>query len=107
MGKRSDPHPPPIRVGSKAVTYTPPGGGGAEKYSRLVYKCEIIALRLDGEAVTEIDGDRDYSKRDVRADLRLPDGSDVKGVPYTDQTLRDEGDGSSWCRPYITSMTMR
>ena len=98
---------PPIRVGSKAVTYTPPGPRDYTQYDRLVFRCEILALRLDGETVEEMDADARYDQRDVRADLRLPDGSEVKGVPYEDQVRHAEGDSSSWCRPFITSMSAR
>jgi hypothetical protein len=105
---RKTPRPaPPIRVGSKAVTYTPPGPRGAAVYGRLIYRCEIIALRLDDEPVSEMDAEQSYDRRDLRADLRLPDDSEVLNVPYHDQTLREPGDGSSWCRPWISSMTVR
>lgn len=100
---------PPIRVGSRAVTYTPPGPSGIERYSRLVFRCEILSLFLDGDEVESVDPDRDYSRHDLRADLRLPDGSIVTRAPYHDQERRDPAayDGSSWCRPYITSMNIR
>jgi hypothetical protein len=107
MPRKSTRPIPPIRAGSKAVTYTPPGSIGPERYNRLVFHCEILALRLDGETVAEMDADARYNQRDVRADLRLPDGTEVKGVPYHDQTLWVSGDGSSWCRPFITSMSVR
>jgi hypothetical protein len=95
---------PPIRVGSKAVTYTPPGPSGVKKYERLVFHCEILALRLDGVPVDAIYDNVRYDRRDVRADLRLPDGTEVKDAPYCDQVAWTPGDGSEWCRPFITSM---
>lgn len=95
---------PPIRVGSKSVTYTPPGPSDASVYDRLVFHCEILALRVDGEPRAGIDGDGNYRRHDVRADLRLPDGTTVFDVPYKDQ---DSPDGSGWCRPFISSISVR
>lgn len=95
---------PPIRVGTKRVTYTPPGPNDASRYDRLVFRCELVALRLDGIPVDSIDPDTNYHRRNVRADLRLPDASMVLDVPYSHQ---DSPDGSSWCRPYITSVSVR
>lgn len=95
---------PPIRVGCKRVTYTPPGPVNIERYKRLVFHCEILALYVDGEEVESIDPNRNYYRHDVRADLRLPDGTLVDRAPYEHQ---DSPDGSSWCRPYISSMRIR
>lgn len=95
---------PPIRVGSKCVTYTPPGPVDISRYNRLVFHCEILALYVDGKAVESIDTNRSYYRHDVRADLRLPDGTLVDRVPYAEQPSPD---GSSWCRPYISSMRIR
>lgn len=81
---------PPIRVGSKAVTLT-------ESDGTVTYRCEILALYHNGAAVNEVDAD---TRRGVTADLRRPDGREVLGASMGTER-------GCWCRPYISSMTVR
>jgi len=91
---------PPIRVGTKRCTYVPEGVTLLD--GEMVYHCELLALRVDGETVGEVHPDIDTGRRDVRGDLRAPDGTE-----YTDIRMGRGHDGPSWSRPYITSIRFR
>jgi hypothetical protein len=82
---------PPIRVGSRRITFTSETG-------QLVYRCRLAALRLRGEAVDSIPGHA--PPHGVRADIELPDGTMLLDVPYQTGPFY-------WTRPHITSMTLR
>ena len=82
---------PPIRVGTKRITYTDEAGA-------YHYKCELLSLRdKDGHAVSEIDADRSHR---YYADVLLPDGRRFDRVPHSG------GTGAGWSRPWITSVKM-
>ena len=107
MARRTRKKIPDIRVGSKKVTYTRPGPDqdfgnpqGAD------FRCEILALRVDGTEVDSIHPDAiPNSRRDIRADLKLPDGSVRKNVP--DKWNDEAPQLGSWCRPWLSSVTFR
>lgn len=105
--KRKSSFIPAIRVGDPRVTYTPPAPWPkGDRYSALVFRCTITRLLLDGSEVPEIDPERTYYNRDVRADLRTSTGGEIAGVPYED-CCSDEAATGSWCRPYITRAEVR
>ncbi len=89
---------PPIRVGAK-VTYTPAGTGilGREGVD---YAAKLEALfDKQGDPVEVLHPDAAGS-----ATVRLSNGTVLEGVPK--KSYMNEPN-HSWCRPYITSMTLR
>lgn len=98
---------PPIRVGSKAVTYTPPRPWpGDDRYKALVFHCELVSLTIDGAPIEEMDAERNWYGHAVFGDLRGPDGTDYPRVPYKSCT-EDEGATGSWCWPWLSSVALR
>lgn len=98
---------PPIRVGTKQVTYTPPAPWPKDdRYQALVFHCELERLTLDGAEVEMLDPEQNYYGHDVRARLRTPDGQILDEVPYKHCT-EDEAKTGSWCRPWISSAVVR
>lgn len=88
--KKKKPKIPPIRVGSTAITLI-------EADDTRVYRCALVALYRGGVAVDEIDAD---TYRGVTGDVRRPDGTTAIGWPLG-------GAPGHWCRPFISSMTLR
>lgn len=81
---------PPIRVGSTAITLIEADGVR-------VYRCTLVALYRNGEVVQEVDAD---TYRGVTGDVQRPDGTTADGWPLGSAPRH-------WCRPFISSMTMR
>ena len=86
---------PPIRVGDTDIVFTVDVNGPTHR------GCTLLALRRNGVAMDHLDAET--STRGVVADIRLPDGSEVRDIPHGVVA----GNDSSWCRPYIASMTLR
>lgn len=93
---------PPVKVGTSAITYTPPG----EDFliGERVFKCRLMHLRVEDEEVDEIPGEVPTAfKLRIRADLLAPDGTWYRDVPLRNSAGQTKDTGS-WCRPYITSI---
>lgn len=95
---------PPIRVGSR-VTYCPAPSTEHDADGPIKdYGARIVVLTLDGELAESVPADiHDYvTTPRVFAQLRLSDGCEVV-VPMKVFVA----DRPYWCRPWISSFTLR
>lgn len=89
MARRKTLPIPPIKVGTRRITYTDPDG-------ERVFRVHLLALYVNDHSVPEIEAERAHR---ALADLELPDGRVLEKVKHSGGL-----EHHAWCRPWLSSI---